>query len=712
MSTTITVTSAAELNQALSQASGGETILLAAGDYGRVNIKTQYASNVTIKSADSNAPAEISELRVTGASNVTFEDVIFDYTFSGQAKSYSPFQIRSSSNITIKDSIFAGDVASGVSAVDNGYGTGNGLYVRGSSDVVVENNEFFDWRVGVHVSASSDVAVSGNNIHSIRADGMYLDGNQGILVEGNYLHDFERSFQSGDHADFIQVSKTHSPSSDVTIRGNIIDMGAGDYAQAIFMGNAGTNPNDPALFYKNVLIEDNVIFNAHTHGISVGSAQDVTISNNTVLAVPGQLTGGVSIPAIRVGGASQNVTIDQNVTSEVIGYNSQPSWNVTSNVYVQNTNPNAPNYYNDVFTIYATGAQDGYNQFGVQPGSVIDTTGAGSDLVQQFPMSYDSWVGTGTTGSTGSNAGTTTPDTGTTTPDTGTTTPDTGTTTPDTGTTVPDTDTNSRDTGTTTPDTGTTTPDTGTTTPDTGTTTPDTGTTTPDTGTTTPDTGTTTPDTGTTTPDTGTTTPDAGQGFGMVFDDYVLDIANLPGSGQAALKGDATVTNSASGPAIQLDGQDDFVKLGRLKEFESSEQIAFTVEFTRDEADGSAQRLVWNHTNIGLTLTGDGLIAHVANEDAKFNKGFKAFDLGLNDTDTHEISLLVDQNADRLQVIVDDEVVIDESGVDFDFVGGREYGWTLGTPWGRDVDGEISAFAIDDEVQFVDTSPLYDGLIA
>ncbi|WP_420587362.1 right-handed parallel beta-helix repeat-containing protein [Ruegeria sp.] len=689
MSTTIIVTSKAELDQALSQAQGGETILLQAGDYGRLNINTQYASNVTIKSADPNAPAEISELRVNGASNVTFEDVTFDYTFNGEPQSYRPFQIQNSSNITIKNSTFDGDLASGVSSTADGYGTGYGLYIRGSSSVTVDNNEFYNWRIGIASGISQDVAITGNNIHSIRADGIFIDANKGILIEGNYLHDFNRSLNSGDHADFIQFSKINGPSSDITIRENVIDMGSGDYAQAIFLGNAGTDPNDPNLFYTNVLIEDNMIYNAHTHGISLGSAQDVNISNNTVLAVPGLLTGGVSIPAIRVGGTSQNVTIDHNVTSDIIGYSGQSSWNLTGNVYVQNTNPSGPNYYGDLFIFHATGAQDGYNQFGVQPGSIIDTTGAGSDLAYQFPLSYDSWVGTSTTGSTGSN--------------TSTTSPDTGTTNPDTSGTAPSTDTTNTDTsGTDTTDTGSSSssPDTGGT--DTTTTSPDT-----DTGSVSPLPSTTNPDSG---DDTSGTT--AEQPETMVFDDFVLDIAGLPGNDQASLKGDTFVADTGSGPALQFDGKDDYVNIGKLPEFGDSGQIAFTVEYSRDEADGSSQRLVWNHTKVGLTITGDGLIAHVGSDDVKFHKGFASGDIGLNDTESHTITVLVDEDADRLQVLVDGEVVIDETSVDFDFSGGRDRAWTLGTAWGRDVDGEITAFAIDDDVQFVDTWVPDDAMIA
>ncbi|WP_217355416.1 hypothetical protein, partial [Ruegeria arenilitoris] len=234
----------------------------------------------------------------------------------------------------------------------------------------------------------------------------------------------------------------------------------------------------------------------------------------------------------------------------------------------------------------------------------------------------------------------------------------------------------------------------------------------PDSGTTQPDSGTTQPDSGTTQPDSGTTQPDSGLGSGMIFDDFVLDIAALLSDDRIQLKGDATVANTGSGQVIQFDGNDDYVNMGRLEEFASSSQLGFTVEFARDEADGSTQRLVWNHKKIGLVLKDDGLVVNVANNDAKFHKGFKAKDIGLNDLDKHEITVLVDEDADRLQVLVDDQIVIDETGVDFDFSSAPNRDWTLGSQWGSDIDGEVSAFAIDDDVQFVNTTVLDDTLIA
>lgn len=649
---TITVTSAAELKQALSQASGGETILLAAGDYGRLDISTKYASTVTIKSADANNPAEISEMRLNGASNVAFDGVVFDYTFNGQSQSYKPFQISNSTNIDITGSVFSGDLPQGVSATADGYGTGMGLHIRGSSQISVTNSEFLNWYKAMNVGSSTDITVSGNNIHSIRSDGMYFDGVQRVVIENNYIHDFNRSLNSGDHGDFIQFSKLLGPSGDITIQGNVLDMGSGDYAQSIFMGNGKSSPSDPSMFYTNVLIDNNTIYNGHTHGITVSGAKDLTITDNSVLAVSGSLTGGVSVPKINVSSGSQNVTIDQNIVSTVVGYSGQPDWSVSSNAFVQNSDPSGAGYYDNVFSYNAIAAQDGYNQFSVKTGSIADNYDAGSDMTAiQSPISYDAWVGTTAVTappSSGITAGVIQPSAGSTAPDDGTTAPDDGMQQPAPGETLLDP---------------------------------------------------------------GTVQLDADQAPIMVFDDFVLDIAGAANSGQAIFKGDAIVVDTQNGPAIHLDGSDDYVKLGRLNEFEASDQLAFTVEFARDVADGSAQRLVWNHKKIGLTLTDDGLIAHVANNDAKFHKGFKATNIGLNDTEMHEIMVLVDQSSDRLQVLVDGQVVIDRSDVDFDFSGGREYGWTLGTPWGRDVEGTISKFAIDDEVQFVDTTVYDDSLL-
>lgn len=638
---TIIVTSAEELDEALATVTGGETILLEAGDYGQLRLSdARFSSDVTIKSADANAMASFSQVAVLGSSNVTFDTIRFDYTYSsGDGTAANRFRVDNSDGITFTDSIFDGDFASGTGTSADGTGFGKALVVRGSTDIEIVRTEFFAWWKAVGILQSEDVSLIGNNIHTIRSDGITLGQVSGVLIENNYIHDFGGAAGSGDHRDMIQIQRSSGiGSSDIVIRNNILDMGAGDYTQGIWAGSDGADWEDPNALLRDVTIEGNFLYNAHTNGIALSLADGLTITNNTLVAVPREQTGGITIPKIIISSSASNVVIEQNIVSAVVGEEGQSDWSVQNNVYAQNTNPADPVYYDTQFVYYATSQTDGYNQFGVVSGSAADLLNAGSDLADIFPLDYETWVGASSSdvaddpGDAGDTSSTDSTQTGGDETDTGQGTE------PDAGSDEADRD----DTGPADP-----------------------------------------------------TSP-------MVFDDFVLDISGLPDNGQARLVDDAYVAQTETGPVIRFDGFKDQAKLGRLKQFEDSEQIAFEVEFARSEADGSAQRLVWNKGHVGLTLVKDGLKVDVRNTE---KKSFRIDDLGLNDTDAHRITVMVDQATDRLQVLVDDQLVLDETETDFDFVGsnnGREWGWNIGFAFNRYADGDLSAFAIDDEVQFVD----------
>ncbi|SEW37150.1 hypothetical protein SAMN05444851_3245, partial [Aliiroseovarius sediminilitoris] len=200
--------------------------------------------------------------------------------------------------------------------------------------------------------------------------------------------------------------------------------------------------------------------------------------------------------------------------------------------------------------------------------------------------------------------------------------------------------------------------------------------------------------------------PQPGSDSGSSVDSYTLDFAEIAGSD--ALRDDSYISESGGESALRLDGDGDYVDLGRLTEFEESNTIAFSIDYSRDEADGSTSRLVWNHMKTGLTLKDDGLAVHVATADGSF-KGFKVKDLGLNDTDEHNIVVMLDADEDRLQIIVDDTVVLDETDTDFDIVGagGNEWGWSIGSSTKRWFDGEVTAFSVDDDFTFVDDGSQY-----
>ncbi|NOE28417.1 right-handed parallel beta-helix repeat-containing protein [Ruegeria sp. HKCCD6157] len=617
MSTTITVTSAAELNQALSQATGGETILLAAGDYGKLSLNgTQFSSNVTIKSADPSAIASFSAVNLNQASNITFDTILFDYNASsGDPEYLSVFGVYNSSNVTFNNSVFSGDISSGT-------GSGTGLSIRDSGNIDITNTEFKNWWKAVITANTDGVDIIGNDIHSIRSDGLVFDNVDNFRVEQNYIHDFGGLAGSGDHRDMIQIQRANGSGSDnIIIRDNVFDMGQGDFTQTIWAGGDGKDTSDPNVQHKNVLIEGNVIYNGHLHGISLYGVDGLTIRKNTVLHVDEKtLTGSIEVPVINVSSDSQNVTITQNITSQILGHNGQAGWTVADNVLIK------PTEYDQHFTYQATAQTDGYNQYIVKPGSPAALVSAGSDLANSISGSYFDWL---------KNNGYT----GTGTPSQ----PNTGTSQPNIGTNPPPADTGDNQ----------------------------------------PETGENQPETGENQPETEGNQPETGE--------------NQPET-EADVENPINVAEPQGELMIDISNQDSRGNIGKVPGYAEAEEISLSFEMTRGEDDTGAERLVWNHSNFGLKLTKKGhLVAKVDNNDGGFRDGYKIKDLDLNDGEAHQVTMMVDQNTDRLQVLVDGAVVLDETETDFDFAGGGERDWYVGD--------SVETLGVGDDVDFIDSSP-------
>ena len=107
------------------------------------------------------------------------------------------------------------------------------------------------------------------------------------------------------------------------------------------------------MFYRNVNIEENVIINAHLHGITLGETEGVRIQNNTLvqnpLATRGDPTRHVTIPRINVSPAARDVVIRNNIVARIAGHKDQPDWQVSDNLLIQNTSLAAANHYTRVF---------------------------------------------------------------------------------------------------------------------------------------------------------------------------------------------------------------------------------------------------------------------------------------------------------------------------------------------------------------------------
>ena len=186
--------------------------------------------------------------------------------------------------------MFDGDLAHGLTgsqAAGNGYGTGYGFHVKNSEFVTLENSEIFNFKMASVLQGNDNLIIKDNDIHSIRSDGLHISGANDMLIEGNHIHDFNRAPGSSDHSDMIQFTTGNhtSPTTDITIRGNFLNSGSGDLTQSLFMRNGAVDSQGggSAMYYRNIVIEDNVIHNSHTHGITLGEAVDSIVRNNTLL---------------------------------------------------------------------------------------------------------------------------------------------------------------------------------------------------------------------------------------------------------------------------------------------------------------------------------------------------------------------------------------------------------------------------------------------
>ncbi len=266
------VSNAAELMNAVKKAAGGDTIKLASGSYGDITLSNfKFAGGLTITSLDVSAPAELTGLRMRGAEGLTFSNLVL--TDKTPDVAYD-FLIRESSDIHFDHVLIQG--------TETGELTAKPFMIRDSSNVSVTNSEITNVRYGIAMLNSDGITLTNNYLHDIRTDGIRGGGNSNVTISGNLFTDF--SPVAGDHPDAIQFWTTGETASakNIVITDNVILRGDGGAIQGIFMGDEAGLP------YQNVVIDGNVVIGGMYSGISVASAEQLQVTNNTVGSIGDQ----------------------------------------------------------------------------------------------------------------------------------------------------------------------------------------------------------------------------------------------------------------------------------------------------------------------------------------------------------------------------------------------------------------------------------------
>lgn len=287
----VMVSNTADLYAALDSAQAGDTIELAAGNYGDVLLEGYvFTDYITLVSADPLNPATFDSLHIKTSSYVRIDSVKVEHILEPDEPDWvSGMRIDKSDHIEIVNSEFTGSQDGDMS------NDGQGLLVLDSEHVTIANNDFHDLKVGAGIGRSEYVDVSGNSFHDIRSDGVNFGAVSHVLVEGNSFTDFYPI--AGDHPDMIQFFNAGATQdmTDVVIKDNSLSQGDGDAVQGIFIqgvppSEVGTYPYSSSDF----VIEDNVIDLGSAQGIWVSDVDGVEITGNTI----SEIEGAVSTPMI------------------------------------------------------------------------------------------------------------------------------------------------------------------------------------------------------------------------------------------------------------------------------------------------------------------------------------------------------------------------------------------------------------------------------
>ncbi|MGL6044217.1 MAG: right-handed parallel beta-helix repeat-containing protein, partial [Sandaracinobacteroides sp.] len=204
-----------------------------------------------------------------------------------------------------------------------------GIQVRFSTNVTIQDVRFEDIRKAVWAQRSSKVNLRYNSVSYMR-EGFNIVAISQINLVGNHFSHFYPKYQNSEHPDAIQFWTNGETvgSSNVSIRENVIVMGAKRSIQGVFVGC-----ETEGVRYKNWEVTRNVYYGSSVHGLSFGCTDGLKVWNNVVVASPhadvnnsvraadGTTSGGY-LPRIRAKN-STGMQVWNNVSMTGLDYGSQ-----------------------------------------------------------------------------------------------------------------------------------------------------------------------------------------------------------------------------------------------------------------------------------------------------------------------------------------------------------------------------------------------------
>ena len=313
----ITVANANELNEALSNVSDGDTILLRSAEYGSLSISNKNNSIGITLAADAGHTPRFTIVTFNNSSHWSIRGVEVRPTNASTAVNLN------GSHLTFEDSFISfADNTNGWTENDWLSTAGNGISIGGSS-LVVRNNQIKIVDHGISGSASHSL-ITGNTIDGFRGDGLRGLGEHTVWEYNTVKNCYN---VDDNHDDGFQSWSVGSGGvgtgavTGVTLRGNLI-INYEDPNQIFRCTLQGIGLFDG--MYVDWVIENNVIVTNHWHGITVLGADNVRIINNTVID-PNTTRPGpawISIENHKNGTQPRNSVVRNNIATDFDNANS------------------------------------------------------------------------------------------------------------------------------------------------------------------------------------------------------------------------------------------------------------------------------------------------------------------------------------------------------------------------------------------------------
>ncbi|NUN67940.1 hypothetical protein HCU40_25365 [Pseudanabaena biceps] len=297
---------------ALSNATGGETIQLAPGNYGTLMLnRINFDVPVTIQGGN------FAQMSVLLSSGLKFEGTKVDFVPDATTTSDSQaIRVWNSENIHFNAITLVGGLA--VTGVDPsatapdatgnvlGYPAGKAINFATSANCSITNSDISVFAKGVVFAGGRDYLVDGNNIHNLRTTPISGTVDANLTINNNHTWDsFPWRFGAQDHGDRIHIWTNGTAIAGLVITNNYLDQGAGEPMLGIYLDD-----NNAKLGFINTVISGNTLIDGQGQGVLLENVSG-TVTNNTLIW-SGYGAAYSNTPRFDVNDGSKNINFSGN----------------------------------------------------------------------------------------------------------------------------------------------------------------------------------------------------------------------------------------------------------------------------------------------------------------------------------------------------------------------------------------------------------------